>query len=179
MDYYVSHHCMLGMEKNSGKVAIIDVQYLPLRTILYTITHMGGSASPHMDFQIHFQYVIECMEPRVFNWCEGVPKSMKKKLTKCQNGRLKQFGYRSILVSLFLERVPILHIQVEWGIPTPQDPQMKRWVDLMACHGGVPIIKYDDVFFQWLRNQLIMVEDYAYAGTDFHGDLGLTLPEGS
>jgi hypothetical protein len=95
------------------------------------------------------------------------------------NGRLKQFGYGSILVSFFLERVPVLRLQVEWGIPTPQDPWMKIWVDLMARHGGVPIVKYDEVFFQWLRNQLIMVEDYAYAGMDFRGDPDLALPEGS
>jgi hypothetical protein len=90
MDYYVYHHCIPGTKKHSGKVSIRDVQDLPLWNILYTITHMGGSAAPHIDFQIHFEYVLECMEPRVFNWCEGVLKSMKKKLTKCQNGWLKQ-----------------------------------------------------------------------------------------
>jgi hypothetical protein len=86
---------------------------------------------------------------------------MKNHLTKCQNGWLKQFGYGSILVSFFLERVPVLRLQVEWGIPAPQDPRMKRWVDLMVGHGGVSIVKYDKDLFQWLRNQLIMVEDYA------------------
>jgi hypothetical protein len=30
MDYYVSNHCVPGTEKHSGKVAIRDVQYLPL-----------------------------------------------------------------------------------------------------------------------------------------------------
>jgi hypothetical protein len=65
MDYYVRHHCVPGTEKHSGKVAIRDVWDLPLQTILYTITHMAGSAAPHMDLQIHFQYAIECMEPRL------------------------------------------------------------------------------------------------------------------
>jgi hypothetical protein len=119
------------------------------------------------------------MEPRVFNWCEGVLKSMKKQLTKCRNSWLKQFGYESLLVSFFLERFHVLHLQVEWGIPAPQDPRMKMWVDLMTRHGGVHIVKYDDVFFQWLRNQLIMVEEYAYARTDFRGDPDLGLPKGS
>jgi hypothetical protein len=73
--------------------------------------------APHMSLQIHFQCAIECMEPRVFNWCEGLLKNMKKQLTKCGTDRLKQFGYGSILVSLFLERVPILYLQhVGWGI---------------------------------------------------------------
>ena len=56
---------------------------------------------------------------------------------------------------------------------------MKIWVDLMARHGGVPTITYGLVFFQWLRYQFIMIEDYAYVGTNFHGDPDLELPEGS
>jgi Fe-S oxidoreductase len=56
---------------------------------------------------------------------------------------------------------------------------MKRWVVLMAQHGGMPIIKDNEDFFQWLRDKLIMVEDYAYVETDFHGDPDLALPEGS
>jgi hypothetical protein len=56
---------------------------------------------------------------------------------------------------------------------------MKRWVDLMACHGGMSTITYGLVFFQWLRDQLIMIEDYTYAGNNFHGDPDLALPDGS
>jgi hypothetical protein len=56
---------------------------------------------------------------------------------------------------------------------------MKIWVDLMVCHSGVPIVKYDEAFFQWMRDRLIMVEDYDYVGTNFHGDPDLSLPEGS
>ena len=82
-------------------------------------------------------------------------------------------------MSFFLERVLVLRLQVEWGIPAPQDPHMKKWLKLMACPSGVPIVKYDDVLFQWMRNQLIMVEDYAYTRTNFCEDPNLSLPEGS
>ena len=68
---------------------------------------------------------------------------------------------------------------VEWGIPTPQYPQMNRWVDLMARHGKMPIVTYNLSFFHFLRDQLVMVEDYAYVKTKFHGDIELELPEGS
>jgi hypothetical protein len=128
---------------------------------------MEGSAAPHMALQSYFQYALECMEPRVFNWCEGVLKSMKKQLTKCRSGELKEFVYGSILVSFFLERVPVFRLQVEWGIPAPQDLRMKRWVDLMARHAADPIVRYNDVFFDWLRDQMLMVDDYAYVGLDF------------
>jgi hypothetical protein len=54
----------------------------------------------------------------------------------------------------------------------------------MDRHSGIRNVNYDNVFFQWLRNQLIMVEEimveyYAYLGNNFHGDLDLALPEGS
>jgi hypothetical protein len=54
MDYYVAHHCVPGIKKHSGKVSIKDVQDLPLRTILNTITWMVGSVTPHMALQSHF-----------------------------------------------------------------------------------------------------------------------------
>jgi hypothetical protein len=83
-------------------------------------------------------------------------------------------------VSFFLERVPLLHFQnVDLGVPAPLDPHMRRWVDLMACHGGVPTVTYGPTFFQWLRDQIIMIEDYTYVGADFCGDPNLALPEGS
>ena len=33
-------------------------------------------------------------------------------------------------------------------------------------------------FFIWLRHQMIVVEDWPYAGTDFTGDPDLPLPDG-
>jgi len=49
----------------------------------------------------------------------------------------------------------------------------------MACHVGVPYVTYGPTFFQWLRDQIIMIEDYSYVGADFHGDPDLALPEGA
>ena len=47
----------------------------------------------------------------------------------------------------------------------------------MACTGaGRGKLKFGDPFFQWLRDQLLMVEDYAYEGIDFSGDPNLPLP---
>ena len=49
----------------------------------------------------------------------------------------------------------------------------------MACTGaGRGRVKFGDAFFRWLRDQMLMVEDYAYAGTDFIGDPVLPLPLG-
>jgi hypothetical protein len=47
----------------------------------------------------------------------------------------------------------------------------------MVRHVAGPIVKYDDIFFDWLQTQMLMVDDYAYAGLDFLGDPDLALPE--
>jgi hypothetical protein len=47
----------------------------------------------------------------------------------------------------------------------------------MAWHVAGPIVKYDDIFFDWLQNQMLMVDDYAYVRLDFLGDPYLALPE--
>ena len=40
-------------------------------------------------------------------------------------------------------------------------------------------VKFRDPFFRWLRDQLLMVEDYTYVGIDFSGDPDLPLPPGA
>ena len=57
---------------------------------------------------------------------------------------------------------------------------MSRWVDVMAHHGGGggPKVTYETIFFHFLRRQLLMVDDYAYARTDFRDDPNLPLLEG-
>jgi hypothetical protein len=56
---------------------------------------------------------------------------------------------------------------------------MLRWCNLMARHVAGPIIKYNDSYFDWLRPQMLIIDDYAYAGLDFRRDPDLALPEDS
>jgi hypothetical protein len=179
MSEYVRDHCEPAAERREGKVAIWGVRDITLRTILWTIARMAGSASPHMALQSYFQYALECLEPRVFNWADAMLRNLKKQLTKCRRGGFKQFGYGSLIVSFFCERVLVYQLAGDWRFPGPREPRMLRWCQLMARHVAGPIVKYDDHFFDWLRNQVVMVEDYAYAGLDFRGDPDLALPEGS
>jgi hypothetical protein len=177
MSEYCRLHCVPEAERKKGKVVIWGVQDLTLRTIIFTIARMAGSSAPHMVLQSYFQYAIECTEPRVFNWADVVLHSIKRQLTKCRRGDLKKFVYGSLLVSFFLERVPLLRLQVDWNLPTPKDPRMLRWCRLMAWHVAGLIIKYDDTFFDCLQPQMLMIEDYAYVRLDFRGDPDLVLPE--
>ena len=57
------------------------------------------------------------------------------------------------------------------------DPRTQRWVWIVArTRVGRGKVKFGDPFFQWLRYQLLMVKDYAYASTKFNGDPDLPLP---
>ena len=60
----------------------------------------------------------------------------------------------------------------------PKDPMMIAWVTTMPLlGGGGPKVSYGYSFFHWLRNQLLMVEHYAYEGADFRDDPELALPK--
>ena len=48
----------------------------------------------------------------------------------------------------------------------------------MAHPGGGGIkVKYEVAFFHQLDDQIIMIKDYAYAGTTFQADPNLSLPK--
>jgi len=55
---------------------------------------------------------------------------------------------------------------------------MARWAVLMPGGGGGQQMSWKPMFFIWLCHQLIIVEDWTYAGTNFTRDLDLPLPEG-
>ena len=54
------------------------------------------------------KYVLECMEPTIFNWDEAVLSQMKEQLSKAKGGRKKNFNYGSILISFALEQIPLI-----------------------------------------------------------------------
>jgi hypothetical protein len=91
---YIAQHCIVGIRKCRGKIPIKNVRDLSLRTILLTITRVVRSAIPHLATRSHMQYVVDCMVPTMFNWCEGLLEIMKDQLKKCKTGRLRKFGYR-------------------------------------------------------------------------------------
>ena len=60
-----------------------------------------------------------------------------------------------------------------------EDPRMLKWVYIMDHHEGMASkVVCGLVLVCWLRNQLLMIEDYSYKGEDFSEDLELPLLEG-
>jgi hypothetical protein len=89
MSEYCREYCVPEAERKKGKVAIWGVTDITLWTILFTIAQMEGSAAPHMALQRYFQYALECVKPRVFNWADAVLRNLKKQLTKSRREDLK------------------------------------------------------------------------------------------
>jgi len=123
--------------RNSAKVDIATMPDLVLRVILFTITCAAGVQAPHEASKNHLLLAAECLNPTLFDWATTVTTNIKRKLTKCRHGGVKQFCYGSIVVSFFLERLPIFQIQgAVVTDPLPREPRMARWAALMPRGGG-------------------------------------------
>ena len=91
----------------SSKVDIATIQDLTLKAVLFTITWAAGAQAPHEATKNQLILAIECLNLTIFNWAAEVTTNMKRQLTKGKRGKLQQFGYGSILVTIILERLPI------------------------------------------------------------------------
>jgi hypothetical protein len=106
---------------------------------------------------------------------------MKGQLTRAKNGQSKTFGYGSLVVSFALERVPMLiPQQLTVGVGAPREPRLMRWVAVMARHPdeGEKVVRFPEIFFDWLEHQVFSIQDFPYAGMDFRGDPDMVLPQG-
>ena len=134
------------------KINIRDVGDFPLRTILFMIKKLAGCVTLHLANRSYMQYALECLEPKVSNWCEAVLSLLKEQLTKVKSGKTKNLYYGSILISFALERIPLMQPHhVSLGVAGPTDPCMQRWVELMARHVGQSTIIFSPAFFSWLE----------------------------
>ena len=106
VESYIRDLCADGTRRQGGKLLIQHVTDIPLRTILYTVTHIAGSTSAHLASKSQVLTSIQATEGVVFDWCSGLLENLKDQLTRCREGRYKQFVYGSILACFFFQRVP-------------------------------------------------------------------------
>ena len=152
-----------------------------LKFIAFTVTILCGNASLHVAIGSQMCIVVYYFRGTIFNWCEAVLANVKGQLTREKNGKLKNFGYGSIVFTFSLERIPMLAPQnILVDADQPREPRMVRWVALMARHGieGVEIARFPPSYFRWLERQIFVIEDFPYAGIDFYDDREMTLPTG-
>ena len=106
---YIRQYCREGSQPSKdGKINIRDITDRYLRSILFTIGRMAGSAALHVANRSYMQHALECLQPKMFNWCDAVLVQMKSQLTKVKDGRLKNFGFGSILTAFSLEKILLM-----------------------------------------------------------------------
>ena len=89
LDDLIDQYYALGTEPQYEKLHIQSIVDIPLRTVVYTIKNVAGTRSSHLTTRSHMLYALQCMEPTVFNCCEGMLVCLKYQLNKCKRGILK------------------------------------------------------------------------------------------
>ena len=92
-DEYIAVYCFPDTEKVGSQIPTNSIQVLGLKAILL--------ASLHQASQPLMFYAVECMRPTVYDWSTAMLRNMKQQLSDCKMGRVRKFGFGSIL-STFL-----------------------------------------------------------------------------
>ena len=87
MDSYVNDLCVEGTRKQGGKLPIRHVTYVPLKTILFTITRLAGSTSAHLASKSQILISLRATDGVVFDWCSGFLVNLKDQFMRCWLGR--------------------------------------------------------------------------------------------
>ena len=65
-------HCIRGTQAVSNRIPIAQVTLRPLRAILWMIFRLAGAKSQHVVTKAQMLLALDCMQPQVFDWCDGV-----------------------------------------------------------------------------------------------------------
>ena len=147
VDTYVREYYHRGSQKVRRKLPISQVVSLPLRTILYTVTCIARSTTPHLATKGQMHYALISMDGVVYNWCMGLLVSMKDQFTRCKRGQQKQFGYALILGSLLFQRLLVTQPYASLPTITVWDLAMKKWLEVLSFLGGGRQPHFSDEFF--------------------------------
>jgi hypothetical protein len=148
MEEYIATYYVAGTTKVGSQLPIRAIKKMSLKIIVLVLTQISGSTSLHQMSRLLMFYAVECLRPIVYDWCTSLLANMKRQLTDCKLGRMRNFGFASILCSFFFERVLALSPRVEITLHGIRDPAMSRWIEVMRwLGGGREPIPYNDEFF--------------------------------
>ena len=76
---------------------------------------------------------------------------MREQLSDCKRGQWNNFGYSSILVAFFFERVLGLSPAIPLLVHSPHQPRLSKWGEIFLRQGGSGLVQsvYDDEFYFW------------------------------
>ena len=113
IDEYIAVYCYPETEKVGIQVPTNAIQVLGLKAILLMLGRIAGLASLHQASRPLMFYAVECMTPTIYDWSTSLLSNMKHQLSECKAGRIRNFGFSSILSTFFFERVPGLSPRVD------------------------------------------------------------------
>ena len=76
------------------------------------IVHLVGAKSQHVATKAQMLLALDCMQPQVFDWCDGVVCQVRAELTACKTCTQREFGYGTLIVSFLLDRVPLMRPRI-------------------------------------------------------------------
>jgi hypothetical protein len=104
---------------------------------------------------------------------------MRKQLINCRRRTNKNFGFETLLCTLFFKRVPRISSRETIRGCNASFQALCRWEALLPQQGTTRLHEaFDDNFFDWWDHQIPMIEDYAYAGINFLRDPDIPMPLG-
>ena len=110
------------MEKVGIQILTNSIQVLGLKAILLALERIDGLDSLHQASWPLMFYAVECMRPTMYDWSIALLSNMKQQLSDCNMGRVRNFGFDSILSTFFFERVPGLSPRVDIPPHGVRDP---------------------------------------------------------
>ena len=106
-------YCVQDTEKVRSQIPTNAIQNLELKAILLALGWIAGLEFLHQASRPMILYVVECICPTIYDWSTSLLRNMKQNLTYCKMGRVRKFGYGSILSALFFKRPPGLSPRVD------------------------------------------------------------------
>ena len=76
------------------------------------IVRLAGAKSQHVATKAQMLLALDCMQPQVFDWCDGVVRWVRAELTACKTHTQREFGYGTLIVSFLLEWIPLMRPRI-------------------------------------------------------------------
>ena len=106
IDEYIVVYYFPNIENVGSWILTISIQVLGLKAILLALVRIAELASLHQASRPLMFYAVECMRPTMYDWSTALLSNMKQQLSDYKMGRVRNFGFGSILSTFFFERVP-------------------------------------------------------------------------
>jgi hypothetical protein len=127
----ITLHCEVGTDMVGTEVLVHKIRNISLKAIVPLIGWITGSTALHQASRVHMNCVIQCLNAQLFDWSTTLLDCMKRKLTKCQMRRHRNFGFGTILCAFFFERVPSLSPRDIVRGHIASYPAINKWAALL------------------------------------------------